>query len=207
MRVGFFGGTFDPPHRGHLLLAQTARERCRLQRVLLAPTARQPLKPAGHTAAFADRLAMVPLLCGHDGAGSLSPSALDGPRADGELNYTVDALRALRATLAPEDTIFVITGADAFLDLRRWREPEQLLQLAEWIVISRPGAFPEQMDRLGLTPGERQRVHWIGDVFDPVSATEVRARLAAGQDCEGLVPGPVLAYIREHALYTGAPAR
>ena len=201
MRLGLFGGTFDPPHRGHLLVARAALERCRLDRVLLAPTGRQPLKDSGPGASFADRLAMTALLCGGEDCGPLEASDLDGPRPDGAPNYTVDLLRRLRATVAAEDSLFKITGADAFLELRRWREPEELLALAEWIVVSRPGARPEQMDQLGLTPLQRARVHWIGDVDDPVSATGVRARLAAGLDCHRLVPDPVLAYIREHRLY------
>lgn len=201
MRVGYFGGTFDPPHRGHLLVARAALERCRLDCVLLAPTGRQPLKPAAASASFADRLHMTALLAAADNTGQLQASDVDGPQADGLPNYTVNTLRRLRATLAPGDALFAITGADSFLDLRRWRAPEELLRLAEWIVVSRPGAEPEELDRLGLTPEQRARVQWLGGVADPASATEVRARLATGLDCRALVPEPVLAYIREHGLY------
>ena len=201
MRVGIFGGSFDPPHRGHLIVAEAARERCELDRILLAPTARQPLKPHGPAASFDDRLAMTALLCGLGPAGRLQASGLDGPRPDGTANYTVDLLGRLRAELGPKDQIFAITGADAFLDLRRWRSPEKLLRLAEWIVVSRPGVEPEQLQELGLKASEQQRVHWLGGVAEPVSATEVRARLAAGQDCRDLVPTQVLAYIHKHALY------
>ena len=201
MRVGFFGGTFDPPHRGHLLVARTALERCALDRVLMAPTGRQPLKSAAPTTTFADRLRLVELLCGTDHTGRLRAWGLDAPLTDGTPNYTVDTLRRLRADLSPEDAIFAITGADAFLDLRRWRAPDELLSLAEWVVVSRPGAHSTQLDGLGLTLEQRARVHWLSGVADPVSATEVRSRLAAGQDCDDLAPGPVLAYIREHGLY------
>ncbi len=147
---------------------------------------------------------MIVLACDADGEGHLRASDIDAPRADGSPNYTVDTLRRLRQTLAARDTIYVITGADAFLDLRRWKSPEQLLTLAQWIVVSRPGSKPEQLDDLGLSLGQHARVHWLGGVADPVSATEVRARLQAGLDCHGLVPAPVLAYIREHRLYAGA---
>ena len=201
MRVGFFGGTFDPPHRGHLRVAQAAAERFRLHRVLLAPVAQQPLKPDGSTAPYADRLAMTSLLCGVDPSARLEASGLDAERPDGAPNYTVDTLRRLRAMLTAEDSLFAITGADSFLDLRRWRAPETLLTLAEWIVVSRPGLEAEQLDRLELTTGQRARVHWLGRVAETVSATEVRARLAAGADCREMVPDPVLAFIQEHGLY------
>ncbi len=202
MRIGFFGGSFDPPHRGHVAVAQAAQNRFNLDHVLLAPTGRQPLKPGGPTASFKDRLTMTTLLCESAGTSGLEPSTLDAPQPDGAPNYTVDTLTRLRASLEQDDEVFVITGADAFLDLRRWRAPEQLLTLADWIVVSRPGLESERLNDLALTPTQRARVHWLGGVHEPVSATEVRARLAASQDCQGLVPDAVLAYIHQHALYT-----
>jgi nicotinate-nucleotide adenylyltransferase len=199
MRLGYFGGSFDPPHLGHLAVAQAAARAFGLQRVLFAPTGRQPLKPAAASAAFADRLAMTGLLCAQDPA-LLEAVALDAPRADGNPNYTLDALTSLHHD-TPEDEIFVLTGADAFLDIRRWREPDRLLQLAEWIVVSRPGFALQQLDALGLTPAQRLRVHPLAGVEEPASATRIREELAAGQDCAGLLPPPVLEYIRAHRLY------
>jgi nicotinate-nucleotide adenylyltransferase len=201
MRIGLFGGSFDPPHSGHLVVAKAALERCHLDRILLVPTGRQPLKPIGATASFTDRLAMTGLLCQGEGADRLLASDRDAPRPDGSPNYTVNLLESLRSSLPGDDVVFAITGADAFLDIRRWHSPERLLYLAEWIVVSRPGADPAGLETLGLSPSERARVHWLGDVAETVSATEVRQRLVAGLDCTGLVPGPVLAYIRQHGLY------
>lgn len=199
MRIGLFGGSFDPPHRGHGAVARAAREHFHLDRILLAPAGRQPLKPGGSTASFDDRFAMTALLCGANSG--LEPSTLDAPQPSGAANYTVDTLSRLRALLDPADQIFAITGADAFLDLRKWRAPEQLLTLADWVVVSRPGLQPKRLDDLALTPAQRARVHWLGGVHEPVSATEIRARLAAGLDCRGLVPDTVLGYIHQHALY------
>jgi nicotinate-nucleotide adenylyltransferase len=203
LRVGFFGGSFDPPHWGHLAVARAAAEAFALDRVLLAPTARQPLKPEGATASFADRLAMVELLCGE--AVGLEASAVDAPRDEGEPNFTVDTLARLRLELRGDDTIFVIVGVDAFLELRRWRAPEELLRVAEWIVVTRPGFSLDQLAELGLSAAERERVHLLAGVSEDVSATAVREALREGPDGAGkvvaMVPGPVLAYIRSRHLY------
>ena len=204
MRLGLYGGCFVPPHRAHLRVAEAARDAFRLDRVLLAPVGRQPLKAVGAVASYADRLAMTSLVCELDLTGTLQASDVDAPQASSEPNYTVDTLDRLRAGSFAKDELFVITGADAFLDLRSWREPERLLQLAEWVVVSRPGASETELDRLGLNTDQRGRVHWLDGVLDPVSATAVRARLAAGEDCRSLVPEPVLRYIRMHGLYREA---
>jgi nicotinate-nucleotide adenylyltransferase len=199
MRIGFFGGSFDPPHRGHLAVAQAAADEFELGRVLLAPTAQQPLKPGGAVAGYADRLEMVRLLC--EGSGQLEASALDAPMLDGRPNYTVDTLGRLQPKLADEDTIFVIVGVDAFLDLRRWRAPEELLAMAEWIVVTRPGFSPERMKELALTDGQRERVHLLEGIAEEVSATQIREALREGRDCGDLLPASVSGFIREHHLY------
>jgi nicotinate-nucleotide adenylyltransferase len=171
--------------------------------VLLAPTGRQPLKPDGAPAPFSDRLAMVRLLC--DGVRGLEASELDGPRPDNAPNYTVDTLRRLRA--GPDGLadarIFVIVGADAFLDLPRWREPEALLREAEWIVVSRPGFTEEELRRVTLAPHDAGRIHLLTGIEVPVSATEVRERIRQGLDCSGLLIPAVQTYIETHHLYRG----
>ncbi len=197
--IGFFGGSFDPPHRGHLAAARAAAERFGLERVLLAPTARQPLKPDGPVASFDDRLEMVRLLCEENA--TLEASAVDSPTPDGLPNYTIDTLQRLQATLAADDVIFVIVGVDAFLGLRRWRKPEQLLEAAEWIVVTRPGFSPDRLAELELNDEQRARVHLLDGVAEEVSATQIREALREGRDCEGLLPAAVLAYIRQQHLY------
>ena len=212
MRVAFFGGTFDPIHRGHLAVASAAVDAFALDRVLFAPTGRQPLKPEGATAPFADRLAMVALALGSSdnlrlGTSSFVPSDLDAPRPDGSPNYTVDTLSNL-AHQVPDAKLFVLTGADSFLDLPQWRSPAQLLTLAEWIVVSRPGspltpAFLDlsQFAPLGLGPEQRARIHLLATVHEDVSATELRRRLSLGEPCPGLLAPAVAAYILSHHLY------
>ncbi len=141
---------------------------------------------------------MVGLLCGLDARFAVSD--LDAPRADGKPNYTVDTLEEMRELL-PGARVFAIAGADSFLELPRWRAAERLLQLAEWIVVSRPGFSLGDLSGLGLPPGAMERVHLLGDVEERVSATELRGRLARGADCSDAVPGAVLEYVREHTLY------
>jgi nicotinate-nucleotide adenylyltransferase len=199
MRVGLFGGSFDPPHRGHLAVALAAAEAYTLDRVLLAPTGRQPLKQQGATAAFVERLAMVGLLCA--GQPQLEGSAIDAPLPGGKPNFTIDTLARLRASLAASDELFVLVGADAFLDLRRWRDPEGLLAAAEWVVVSRPGLSRHDLSALALTHAQSARVHWLGGVSEPAAATGIRSSLQRGDDVSNVLPAAVLEFIRAHHLY------
>jgi len=216
MRVAFFGGTFDPIHCGHLRLARAAAEAYALDRVLFAPVGNQPLKSEAAIATYNDRLAMVRLAL-EDGTqpqpeteqiqtatsnSRFAVSDLDAPHPDGSANYSVDTLAALAHEL-PDARLYVLTGADSFLDMRRWRSPDRLLKFAEWIVVSRP-EFPlseSRLSPLALTPEQRTRVHLLTTVHEEVSATELRRRLQAGESCAGLLPSAVAAYIQTHGLY------
>ncbi len=205
MRIALFGGTFDPPHRAHIAVAQAAADAFRLDRVLFAPAGRQPLKPGAIYASYADRLAMVELAVQADER--FAASTLDEPLADGSANYTVDALAKLDAERAPGDELFCITGADAFLDLPRWREPERLLTLAEWIVVSRPGFRMDSLAKLTLLPPEFARVHLLETIHQDVSATALREGLARGENMDAeLAPG-VGSYIRKQHLYIARAAK
>jgi len=199
MRIGFFGGSFDPPHRGHLRVALAVAERFALERVLLAPTGSQPFKPEGLHASYEDRLEMVRLLIMDQKL--IEASDIDRPKPDGTPNYTVEALLRLREELGDDAEIFVIVGMDAFLEVREWREPEKLFELAEWIVVSRPGFDLSMIDEIGLGPDEHRRMHALGDVAEDVSATALRAMLHEGEDVRGMLPPAVLEYIRSHGLY------
>lgn len=204
MRIGFFGGSFDPPHLGHLAVARAAADAYSLERVLFVPTAHQPLKPHGATAAYTDRMAMVSLLCDlqpADSALHFEPSALDAPLPNGAPNYTVDTLTRLRDTLPSNDRLFAIIGADAFLGLPTWRSHQALLTLAEWIVVSRPSVPLRQPDALSLTPAQLHRIHRLEGVDEQASATIIRAQLLTGSDCAGLLPPSIFRYIRDHHLY------
>jgi nicotinate-nucleotide adenylyltransferase len=207
MSLAFFGGTFDPIHRGHLRVAAAAADAFALDQVLFAPVGRQPLKTTAAVSPFHDRLAMAMLAVAAAADPRFAVSAIDAPRPDGLPNYTADTLTQLDLS-NPHAQLFAITGADSFLTLRSWRSSTRLLELAEWIVVSRP-EFPltpgfldlPQFAPLALTPAQRARIHLLPTVHEEVSATGLRRRLAAGDPCPGLIAPSVAAYIQSHALY------
>jgi nicotinate-nucleotide adenylyltransferase len=198
MRVALFGGSFDPPHHGHVAIATAAANVFDLDSVVFAPVGRQPLKPEGVPASFADRLAMVELACRADPRFAVSD--LDAPRSDSSPNYTVQTLATLQEAM-PDARLFNLVGADSFLDLRRWHEPERLLDVAEWIVVSRPGFPLADLSALGLTPRQRGRVHLLQTVHEDVAATDLRERLEAGDQCVDVLDPAVSAYIQARHLY------
>ena len=200
MRIALFGGTFDPPHRGHIAVARAAADAFALDRVLFAPTGLQPLKLDLAPTPFATRLALVAAACEEDQR--FSTTDIDAPRPDQTPNYTIDTLTSI-ATLHPRDTLLNLVGADSFLSLRQWRSPDRLLELAEWIVVTRPG-YPlteDDLSALCLTHAQRDRVHILTGVAENVSSTELRERLGGGDPCKDLLPGSVAAYIAGHQLY------
>ena len=198
MRVALFGGSFDPPHHGHTAIAAAAADVFDLDQVLFAPVGRQPLKRENAPANFADRLAMVELACRMDPR--FAASDLDAPRNDGTPNYTVQTLATLHEAM-PDARLFNLVGADSFLNLPRWHEPERLLEVAEWIVVSRPGFPLANLSALGLTPHQRGRVHLLQTVHEDVAATNLRERLEAGEPCADVLDPEVAAYIQTRHLY------
>jgi nicotinate-nucleotide adenylyltransferase len=198
MRIALFGGSFDPPHRGHIAIARAAADAFALEQVLFAPAARQPLK-SGSEASFNDRLAMTALACAEDPR--FKPSAIDAPYPRDAPNYTVITLFTLLDSLPQTDVLYNIVGADSFATLTHWREPQRLLELAEWIVVSRPGHALADPAGLTLTPHQRTRIHLLGSVHEDVSATDLRERLAHGDPCTDLLPTAVSHYIHQHHLY------
>lgn len=142
-RVAFFGGSFDPPHCGHLAIARAAQAALNLDRILFAPVGAQPLKPLGSTAAFEDRVAMTRLAIADDPA--FAVSLADAPTFTGRPNYTIDTLLALRAQLPPHGALFCLMGADSFLGLRKWNRGAELPFAAPLIVASRPGQHFDEL--------------------------------------------------------------
>jgi nicotinate-nucleotide adenylyltransferase len=220
MRTALFGGTFDPPHLGHIGIATAAAARLHLDRVLVAPAGRQPLKQDQQQSSFEDRLAMVELACQNHPP--LVPSDIDAPRQGGGFNYTYSALEDLREN-HPEDELFCLIGADSLQTLRNWHRAAQALMLAQWIVAARPG-FPlealasllpsglhagdsEQTGgllRVPLTSKTQQQTLWLLPGLDyEISATELRAALANRADgiTERVLDPAVAEYARKHRLY------
>jgi len=222
MRIAFFGGTFDPPHRGHLAIARAAAERLQLDRVWFAPVGLQPLKQDSSAASFEDRMAMVQLAIAGDAR--FEASTIDAPRADGQPNYTIDTLTRMRSSLSPSDKPFCLVGADSFLILRHWYRAAELLFVCDFIVAGRPGFDLQQtaeslpigvhvageprlangLTTLGIADGGRHsKLYILPDLQEDVSATEIREALAEGATEDRVLTTPVADYIRAHKLYVG----
>jgi nicotinate-nucleotide adenylyltransferase len=201
MRLALFGGSFDPPHRGHVAIARAAADRFALNFIAFAPAGRQPLKSHGSGASFKDRMRMVELASREDR--HFITSDLDAPHADGSPNYTVDALARLGRAI-PDAKLFNLVGADSFHSLAQWREPERLLDLAEWIVVSRPGYELAEPPGITLSVAQRARIHLLDSIHEDVAATDLRERLRHGDRCEDLLPAAVADYIQQHHLYLGS---
>jgi len=149
-RVAFFGGSFDPPHKGHLAVARAARAALALNTVLFAPVGAQPLKPEGAAAGFEDRVAMTRLAIANEPG--FAVSLIDAPRPSAAPNYTLGTLLDLRAQLPPGGTLFCLMGADSFFGLRRWHGAAEIPFVAPLIVASRPGQPLDDL-RQALPPG------------------------------------------------------
>lgn len=187
MRRGIFGGSFDPVHLGHLVVAAAAADRLLLESVHFVPAREQPFKVGGHAASPEDRVAMLELALADE------RFVLDTRELDREApSYTVDTLRALRAEF-PADELCLMVGADAARDLPEWREAEAIPALARIIVLTRPGAEGPGLEKVGEIL-EVPRVD--------VSATEVRERAGRGEPIDDLVPLAVAEYIESHRLYS-----
>jgi nicotinate-nucleotide adenylyltransferase len=220
MRIAFFGGTFDPPHCGHIAIARAAIRRLALDQVLVAPVGAQPLKGGSAHSSFEDRLAMVRLAVA--GVPGLIASSVDAPLANGEPNYTFDTLQRLRSQLQPTDRLFCLLGADSFLTLKSWHRCAELLVFCDFIVAGRPGfslrevhaALPEGVEntceqqeagytRLTLSGPSNQssELFLLPDLDQDISATEIRAALAEGSTPQTVLPSAVADYIRIHRLY------
>jgi nicotinate-nucleotide adenylyltransferase len=153
-RVAFFGGSFDPPHRGHLAVARAAQSALHLDTVLFAPVGAQPLKPQGSTASFDDRVAMTRLAIA--GEPDFALSLADAPKKDGTSNYTpnytFDTLLSIKSALPAHSELFCLIGADSFLTLQQWHRGTEIPFLAPLIVASRPGESIADLSAI-LPPG------------------------------------------------------
>jgi len=189
VRLAIFGGTFDPIHNAHLALAREAAARFQLDRVWLVPAERPPHKHGVTHAPYADRFRMVELACRDEP--KFEASRLEQGTAN---SYSIDTIEKVRARLAPGDTLFFLIGADAFAEIESWRRWRDVVRAVEFIVVSRPG------HRYDVPPPAI--VHRLETVDLPVSSSEIRRRLAAGDD-RVEVPAAVLDYIRARGLYRG----
>jgi nicotinate-nucleotide adenylyltransferase len=197
VRLGLLGGTFDPPHYGHLVAAQEAACQLDLGRVLFLPARQNPLKRGEQISSAEDRCHMVSLAIEGNPLFSLSRADLDRPSP----SYTVDLLRALRAEW-PTAELFFLVGADIVPELPRWHAPSAVLELATLVAFNRPGAPVPSIAALEQAlPAAAHRVILLEVPGMSISATELRARVRAGRPIRYLTPPDVEAYIRERGLY------
>jgi nicotinate-nucleotide adenylyltransferase len=199
MRLGLFGGTFDPIHLGHLILAEQCRESCGLDRVWLVVAGSPPHKPGGRTA-VGHRLEMARIaIAGHP---AFAVSDIEATRPGP--HYSVETLESIRRD-QPGDELFFLIGADSLADLPSWREPERIAQLATIVVVNRPGL--EEIDPARL-PDFGPGAHPLVAVTIPpvgLSSSDLRRRLAEGRSIRYMVPRGVEAYIEAHSLYRSRP--
>src|ERR1700683_1481818 len=230
MNVGLFSGTFDPIHRGHLALAQAAKERFSLARIYFVPTGNPPHKKQP-LAGFADRYAMVVLATIEEKAfipslleAATTPASGKKGAAAPEVNYSVDTVQGLKRTLKKADRLFFLIGIDAFNDIAKWHQAEALFRECEFIVASRPGysladvanALPERLrPKAAVTkPFVKQpakgdlvlpgvTVHLLDGVQQNISATAIRGAVSGKKALAKVVDRAVGEYIRKMVLYQG----
>lgn len=190
MRIGVFGGTFDPPHVGHLLLAADACEALSLDRLIFVPAGAQPFKVETPAVATPEnRLEMVSLAAGDDPRYAVEDTEI---RREG-LSYTVDTLEEI-ARNNPRAELFLLIGEDTLSGFSGWKQPQRIRELATLAVMQRTGSSDSTEPRAkGVLAMSTRRVD--------VSSTEIRKRLADGKSIRGFVPDPVERYIASRGLY------
>jgi nicotinate-nucleotide adenylyltransferase len=187
--LGLFGGSFDPVHCGHLLVAQAACEELELTRLFFIPAAQSPLKPATVPASAQDRVRLLCLAL----AGQSRYEIDEQEVQRGGVSFTVDTVRDYRRRF-PEAGLFYLIGADNVSQLPRWREAGELARLVEFVVVPRPGETP---------PAAQApfRLRVLRGFPLAISSSQIRARVRAGQSIDGLVPSTVAEAIRNNRLY------
>lgn len=188
-RIGLYGGSFDPIHTGHVLVGQAALEELQLTRLFFIPAARSPFKPDQQPAPCEQRLAMIRLAL----AGRTDCEVDDFEIQRGGTSFTIDTVRYFNRRF-PNAKLFYLVGADNVAGLPKWREAGELAELAEFVVIPRPGETP-----VPLPPPFRGQ--YLNGFPFGVSASQIRTRIKAGQPIEPLVPAPVAELIRNNRLY------
>jgi nicotinate-nucleotide adenylyltransferase len=230
MKIGLFGGTFDPVHLGHLALARAAMDQFRLQKILFVPANAPPHKQGQRLSPFLHRFAMLALATA--GNKAFVPSLMEAPdetrnRRDrgAKPDYSIDTVRRLKLSLKPSDQLFFLIGMDAFAEISQWHEPQQLLRECEFIVAGRPGysladvakALPDKLrpreevmkpfhkhPAAGdlVLPGVT--IHLLGDLRQPASATAIRQAISGGKSLGRFLDPRVADYIRKMGLYKSA---
>jgi nicotinate-nucleotide adenylyltransferase len=197
MRLGIFGGSFDPVHNAHLAIARACQRQAELDEVWFMPTAIQPLKRHGPQATNAHRVEMLRLAI--DGEPSWQVCTIEIDR--GGLSYTVDTLRQIHEELPGTDLFFLI-GTDALQDVAKWKEPREIFRMAAPLVVCRAAQALPNVDQLKSLCTESVQPQSIEMPASDVSSSEIRRRVAAGEPIDDLVPDAVATFIAQHKLYS-----
>jgi len=196
VRVGILGGTFDPPHIGHLILGEYAADALGLSRLLYMPAADPPHKRNKPKTPIQHRLAMLHLALADNPRFEISRVDVErtGP------HYALDTVQLVQAQ-HPQAEIYFVMGSDSLYDLPTWHRPAEFMRACKLAVMRRPGfdAYPDMYE--DILPGLAQRVVMIDAPLVEVSSTDISRRLAAGRSVRYLVPDSVLAYIQQNRLY------
>ena len=195
MRLGIFGGAFDPVHNGHLLLAEQCREQCQLDEVWFVPTKIPPHKDAGSLSPDADRVETLKLATA--GRPEFVVSEIELKRE--EISWTVDTLRQLRDE-RPDDELFLLIGADSLQDFPTWKEPEAIADLASVIAVNRGEASLDELTA-DLDPYLASKVQLVTMPGISISATDLRRRVLEEKSIRYLVPRAVEEFIQSRALF------
>jgi nicotinate-nucleotide adenylyltransferase len=196
MRLGIFGGSFDPVHIAHLALARACQEQARLDEVWFTPTAIQPLKHKGPRATDGDRIEMLRLAIADVSMWRVSTIEIDR----GGFSYTIDTLRQIHEEL-PEAALFFLIGADALNDVAKWKEPREIFRMATPLVVHRAGQSSPNFNQLKQFCTTETQPRSIQMPALEISSSDIRRRVAAGESIDDLVPEAVAEFIARHRLY------
>ncbi len=198
MRLGVLGGTFDPVHLGHLIIATEAQISLHLDKVIFVPAGQPWLKAKRHITEANHRLAMLQAAVASNPRFTISTQEIErsGP------SYAVDTLSSLRQEIGSEDSLYFIAGLDAIAELPKWREPNKLIELCRLVGMKRPGYVELDLKALEREiPGVSDDIILINGTQVDISSSEVRRRVREGISIRYLVPEAVGEYIREKGLY------
>ncbi|MBC7839176.1 MAG: nicotinate (nicotinamide) nucleotide adenylyltransferase [Nitrospiraceae bacterium] len=222
LRLGLLGGSFNPVHNGHLAIARQTREALGLDQILFIPTSHPPHKPNGSLAPAQDRYEMVRLAIDSEPASAISDVEIRRPGK----SYSIDTVRLLQQEYGAQTQLFFLIGLDAFLDFPSWREPQTLLELCRFVILSRPGLSFRSLSTVARLPPipypsladlDADRISRIEAPIGTqgliclklppcaISASDIRARIRQGLSAANLLPPVVESYILHHHLYQRGP--
>lgn len=198
MRIGIFGGTFDPVHMAHLLLAEQCREQCALGQIWFVPAGNPPHKKGNTISSGKQRREMLDFAIAGHSSFIVKDLELDreGP------SFTVDTLRQLKEA-QPDDEFFLIVGADSVRDLHTWRDPEAILEMATLIGVNRPDISLPDLTELAQKFGETaiSKILWVTIPGTDISSTDIRQRIQENRSVRYMTPRAVEVYIHNNRLY------